>query len=491
MSSSSRTLTSTVPSRRSDSAGTGAHEDMPIALLRHELIDVDSAALLLRSSKLCQLKNEAGAKVYSVYCRLLELGLYLGYIPVSYRVPRSGFGSYTSRVSIDDGQGDMPMLSTIHPAVRAILADKHYVEVGFGLDSHPVILAQLLSSYQIECPQLTHYIEHLDVCVSEVAHVCGISKETAQELFHRLSYLGSPEAWMLEVGTTNPPPDWVGALSAEMEGNASRIVQRPELDSVRLTKVHDLRQGARISQRLTASIMLLYLQTLERRCVDALQDAIERDGFMVGALNHNGVHVLRGGGDAGDCSEISSRNICNWKAAVCVTAGYDLEVRVKSFELDSSWFESSNVPHDAKWDKSWMNGACIMGYPRMKVLWEERAFKVVVCGDFVREEREKHAVYTRRKLLDAYEHLKTFTVKYRANGEGTLIPSSFMKIWLQDQHMRTYEYMGTYPPPMICPRHTYNCWTGSPQCAELGLPPSKKSFGNLPPQLPTSSVVAI
>lgn len=462
MSSASRTLTSTVPSRRSvASAGGGVSgNDVEVSVLSKELIDVDMAVLLLRSSKLRHLKNDAGEAMHAAYCRSLGLGIHLGgYIPVSYRVPTSGFGRYTSRVSIDDGLGHMPMLCTMKREVRNLLADKHYVDVDF-VNCHPVILAQLLHSYQIDSPHLTRYIEQRESCLREVTLACGISRDIAKELFIRLSYLGSMQAWMLESGATGCPPAWVGELSDELSANATRIVQRPELDGVRLTKVRDLRQGARISRRLTSSILSIYLQTLERRCLDALRDAMERDGFTIGALIHDGLHVLRGGGDADDGPDVSDLNLRNWRAHVLVTAGYDLEVKVKPFELDRSWLESDEAPLDPQWDNSWMSGSSIMGYPEMKALWEQRAFKVVVCGDFVRKEREKHAVYTRRKLVDAYEHLKTVSIQYRPNGEGSLVSSSFIKVWVPDKHLRKYEYMDTYPPPLVCPDHTYNCWSG-------------------------------
>lgn len=418
------------------------------------------AKLLLRSLKLRNLKNDAGETMHAAYCRTLCLGIYLGgYIPVSYRIALSGFGRYTSRVSIDDGQGHMPMLCTMKREVRNLLVSKNYIDIDF-VNCHPVILAQLLHSHQISCPHLTHYNNHRESCLSEVVDACGISRDVAKQLFIRLSYLGSQEAWVLDSGATAPPPSWVGSLSEELEANAIRIVQRPELDGVRSTRVRDWRQGSVISRRLTSSILSVYLQTLERRCLDALRDAIERDGFTVGALIHDGLHVMRGGGATCDGPEIIDLNLRSLQAHVLIAAGFDLDLKVKPFELDMSWLESFDAPLDLRWDECWMSGASIMGYSCMKALWEQRAFKVVVCGDFVREEQSKHAVYSRRKLLDAYEHLKTVTIRYRPNGEGSLVSSSFIKVWVQDQHLRTYKYIDTYPPPMICPNHTYNCWTG-------------------------------
>jgi hypothetical protein len=96
----------------------------------------------------------------------------------------------------------------------------------------------------------------------------------------------------------------------------------------------------------------------------------------------------------------------------------------------------------------------------MKATWEQRALKVTVCGDYMREEREKHAVYTRSKLVDAYEHLKFAEIQYDERGEGRLSKHVFIRAWVADEEIRTKKYIDIYPPPLVCPSHTYNMWSG-------------------------------
>ena len=42
-----------------------------------------------------------------------------------------------------------------------------------------------------------------------------------------------------------------------------------------------------------ASISSAFLQSQERACLDALCDAISRDGFEVGALIYDGLHIIK------------------------------------------------------------------------------------------------------------------------------------------------------------------------------------------------------
>jgi hypothetical protein len=216
---------------------------------------------------------------------------------------------------------------------------------------------------------------------------------------------------------------------------------------------------------MLASILSVHLQTLERRCLDALMDAIIRDGYDVGALIYDGLHVLKCA-HLDDSDGVPKSVLKNWRAHVMYTAGYDLELKVKPLDADpSSWLScegsvARDADDDPKWDDSWMDGSSVMTYAKMKEVWELRAFKVTVCGDYVREEREKHAVYTRSKLMDAYEHLKFADITYSDNGEGRVKTSPFIKAWVSDQRLRCYKYIDTYPPPLCCPSHTYNMWNG-------------------------------
>lgn len=225
------------------------------------MIDVDMAALLLKSDRMRHMKNDSGESIFGAHCRTLHLGIHLGgYIPVSYRVPKSGFGRYISRVSIVDG-GDtfMPMLSTMKREVRGLLADKYYLDVDF-VNCHPVILEQLLYSHRIPCPLLQHYINNRELCLAEVEKGCGVSRDCAKELFIRMSYLGSIKEWIVDASIAIAPASWVTALGEELSGNAVRILHRPELDGIRLLKTRDLRAGAVIPTRVVSSIISIYLQ---------------------------------------------------------------------------------------------------------------------------------------------------------------------------------------------------------------------------------------
>ena len=432
-------------------------------LIIHEQLDLDMVSLLLQSAKLRQLKNDEGGSMFDAYSRLFHLAQHLGgSVPVRYTVPTSGFGRYMSQVAIDDRQVFMMSLTIMKREVRALLAAKHYLDVDF-VNCHPVILEQQLGFHSIPCPLLTRYISGRDACLTEVSDACGVSRDDAKNLFIRLVFLGGVGSWISDASASAPPPSWVYQLHDELRDNAERLVGSPELDDIRRCRVKGGAARRPLDTPTLASVLSIHLQTLERRCLDALHDAITRDGFTVGPLIYDGLLVLKsdlpGGAD--------ESTLKNWRAHVLCAAGFDLELKVKPFDIDRSWLEPDpSAPLldglDAKWDDSWMDGSHIMSYGDMKKLWEQRSFKVTVCGEFAREELEKHiVVYSRNKFVEAYEHLTYSEILYdSAGGVGRVKKKPFIKAWVADASLRKYKYMDTFPPPLICPPNTYNTWIG-------------------------------
>lgn len=427
---------------------------------------MDVVDRLLRSRKLRTMTGDDETRTYESYRRTLQLAKLLGgYIPVSYREPEDGFGRFTSRVSIDDGRGHLPSLTTMKREVRSHLAARYYHDVDF-VNCQPVILEQVLERHRIPCPQLSKYVGDREACLEDVMTTCGVTRNEAKSLFIRLVFLGSVSAWQTDVNARAPPPSWIDGLRSELLDNAERLVVRSELDDIRRSRCKDLGGAGNALRRpmathALASVLSIYLQTLERRCLEALYDAIQRDGFEVGSLIYDGLLVRKPRDGDG---EISKTTLKTWRAHVLCMAGYDIEIKVKPFDTDPSWLEpvdSDGHPSpDPHWDDSWMDGTTLMTYAQMKAKWEERSIKVTVCGDYMREEREKHAIYTRSKLVDAYEHLKYSQIKYNDHGEGTLTKHSFIKAWVTDEEIRTKKYIDFYPPPLMCPEHTYNMWSG-------------------------------
>jgi hypothetical protein len=451
-------------------------------LVLDEVIDLSNVDKLIHSHKLRNLAGDDNMVMYESYRRLLRIAAFTdGKVPVAYRQQEDGYGRLTATVAVDDGRGALPSLTTMKREVRAILAAKNYHDVDF-VNCHPVILEQVLNRHFIPCPMLSKYVAERESCIQDVMATCGVSRDAAKSLFLRLIFLGSIEAWIADElgdndGATRPPPQWVFDLRDELVSNAERLVMRPELDELRDARIQPGRVSTSAWQQIPAkalsSLLSVYLQTIERRCLDGLYSAVLRDGYEVGALIYDGMLVRK----AGNSDNIPKSMLKTWRAHVLCETGYDIEIKVKELVVDESWLlgrcpksppgpaaqDPPAVESDPYWDDSWMDGSVLMTYAQMKARWELRSLKIIVFGDYMREEREKHIIYNRSKLIDAYEHLKYSEFVTCASSSMKTLKlqkHSFIKAWIADEDIRTKKYIDIYPPPLACPSHVYNMWTG-------------------------------
>ena len=417
--------------------------------------------LLVNSAKLKDLKNDDGQTMCGAYIRYMDTAkLFGGKVPVSYTLASSGIGRYKSSVDMNVSKGSslfMPTFTTMKREIRALLADKEYLDIDF-VNCHPSILEQTLDRNCIPCPLLTNYNGNRATHLRTIAEACGVSCDCAKELFIRILYLGTVDAWCHDsnVSPDVVVPKFVIDLAAELVLNTELLLTRPELQPfISFITGSTSLMTPRLSNHCMASISSSFLQSQERACLDALCDAIIRDGFKIGALIYDGMHISKDP----RFSSSSKMFLKNWRSHVtCTTGGLDLEIKVKPFDIDMTWLVASSLPIDI-WDDSWMNGTRIFSYTEMKELWEKRAFKIVVSGDFARQERKKFAVYNKAKLLDAYQHLHFAKVDEGKNSPS-LTRHHFIKTWLDDCDLRGYKWFDLYPPPMECPEDTFNSWTG-------------------------------
>ena len=213
----------------------------------------------------------------------------------------------------------MPTFTTMKREVRALLAERDYLDLDF-VNCHPSILEQTLDRNCIPCPLLSRYNEERSRHLQAVIDHCGVTMDLAKELFIRILYLGSVDMWLRdtnldpEVGV----PSFINDLAAELRSNTDHLLMCPELKPF-VSRVNRS-SPQRLSSHDMASISSAFLQTQERACLDALCDAIVRDGFEVGALIYDGLHIVK----SPRFMSSSKMFLKNWRAhTICNTGGLD------------------------------------------------------------------------------------------------------------------------------------------------------------------------
>jgi hypothetical protein len=86
-------------------------------------------------------------------------------------------------------------------------------------------------------------------------------------------------------------------------------------------------------------------------------------------------------------------------------------------------------------------------YMETKAEFEKTHFKIRKPVGFVRQTESELQLLTRKELFDLYEN------KFVG-------AEQFVKLWLKDPEIRTYERFDFLPPPLKCPVDVHNTWTG-------------------------------
>jgi hypothetical protein len=190
---------------------------------------------------------------------------------------QEGFGRLRSEV-MATGMRATPYVR-MRCEVRAALASAHYWDVDMT-NCQPRLLQQRLQQYSIPCPLLSRYVSRRGQSIEEVAAGCGVPACDAKRLFLRLMFYGSVQGWLgaHPEARADGVPGWVYGLQREMRESASRLLGL-DLPFMRELRSAYSRRNVALSPQppdgapdaaerdSTASMMALYLQTLECECV--------------------------------------------------------------------------------------------------------------------------------------------------------------------------------------------------------------------------------
>ena len=465
-------------------------------MLLHERVDVDAGARLICSKPMLGLSDSGRHAEWRSYSNLVGLAKGLGgSIPVQYYLEseQRGYGRFRSEVSVS-GYGSLPSYTRMLREVRAHLADRYYFDIDM-VNSTPVLLEQLLQKYGIRCAELSRYVLERDACIADICQTCGVSRDDAKGLLIRILFFGTVRGWMNDragpATSSSPdalaPPPWVSRMQEELQAAARRLLEHADFMGLRAYHKERMERAAarggdddemRTSSSAgssrsagaafanpTGKTMALLLQTQERKCLEALVDAAQREGRTLGALVYDGVLVEKEGEDE---RELDAGMLRRWEDEIWRVTGYRLRLLAKPFEKNPVWL-ADDTAHQTADDETWMEktDTPLMSYEDMKASWERSAFKVVVCGMFVRVVRGGIEWYTRSKLIESYEHLSYSIIEHR-RGAATVKKYPFIYggpdlqrvSWLTDPQIRRYEEAVMLPPPMTAPASTYNTWTG-------------------------------
>ncbi len=305
--------------------------------------------------------------------------------------------------------------------VRAALAKNYYFDIDME-NAHPVMLIQMCEKNGWKCKALAHYVNHRNE-LFELFKEQGFTRDEVKIQALKMMYGGKPDeqcpAWLANTYYDN--------MRDIMVKFAEAYPQEYE-NAKKFKKYNSL-------GRCMANI----LQTKERECLLALIKSLEIDGRKVGTLMHDGCYVEKETNEM----EIDSDILRRAEDFIFEKTGFRHKITVKPIET------TYTVPNKEEVQVGRV-------YANVKANFEKNHFKCINRSCFVKLCFDEVKYMSKTDLMTSYGH-----EKYEEEGnKNNVVLKPFLKTWLEDEKMLTYEDLGVYPPPLVAPKGYYNLWDG-------------------------------
>eukprot|EP00798_Chlamydomonas_sp_ICE-L_P032864 gene32864-biopygen12042 len=437
----------------------------------HEKFDLSKVDSLLDSQGMVDLKINDRDKWKQIASTCMVARSLGGYVPVRYYMHESqdGYGRMKSRFDAT-GVSAVPYVRMGREA-RAVLAGDLYWDVDM-VNCQPSFLSQKCQQYKIKSPLLDRYVNDREASLTEVMDACGVTREDAKNLFIRLLFWGSVDAWTTDCGLEvdhNLVPVWIHALKKELREVATNLMDLPisEVEMIgQMVKSRSACTPVSFGSELSnsgdplATFIALFLQSIEHECVSALVHKVHGHHYSVGGIIYDGILVDKCG-----CMPIPDDDLLLLlETGVSRRTGYTIKLAVKPLSASPHWTTPpplQDTSNNAEYE-DWMNGAELLSYDEVKRDWEKSAFKIINQVVYVRiDGQDIRHVTSDKTLQEAFRHLGYVDITLRDSGSVSVSRTQpFIPRWIKDTSIRKYDDMKLMPPPIEVGGNVYNIWNG-------------------------------
>ena len=209
---------------------------------------------------------------------------------------------------------------------RPYLADGMYIELDIE-NCHPRLLAHFAGD-SVK-PVIHEYINHRADKLSEVMGITECSRDVAKELFLRVMYGGTIEAWMADHHVPSPPR-FCYEFSRSVRAIADSLTGDPLFDDCTIVAKFKKRFLVELNggRKWKATAMALFLQHQESAIMEVVINKLGEAGINPGALIHDAVLLPT------KC-DVDPELLAHH---VKVALGFDISLKYKPLTKDTAWY---------------------------------------------------------------------------------------------------------------------------------------------------------
>lgn len=283
---------------------------LDISILKTEIFDIDMANQLLRER---EISNEDHKKLQKYYKKRNGAGRE---VDVHYILKTKTNDEFLGRLYPKNHVG----LQTLPRDIRNALAQKYYWDIDFE-NAQPTLLLQYAAKNGWEHTYLKQFVENREKTLKETQELLKISRKEAKDRYIQL-FFGSTYYDGL--------PLWIAKSLA------------PELTKIKDNIYLSHSDLAKKMKHNKNSVMSFVLQTIERHCIIAVDNALKVKGRQIDVILHDGGYVRKVDGE----QEFPTNLLKELEHSVFTATGYRLHITQKPIETTFKYNESGFKIYD-------------------------------------------------------------------------------------------------------------------------------------------------
>lgn len=297
-------------------------------------------------------------------------------------------------------------LQNLQSDIRAALAQKFYTDVDMA-NAQPVLLSQYCASRLWSCPALNEYVEKREEILAHTMEEMGIKRWEAKKRITALVFGGSADG-MPEFFTHKLKPELTRLMKNIWNENEKQL------------------RWIRDKENRLAKGTAYILQTEERKCLEAMDRSLARQGLSLDVYIHDG-GLVRNRTDKPITQEVLEQVEADVKA----DTGYDITLVIKPIETS---FEFEETIDDDE------------AYRQTKEQFELEYCKVLSPPVYLHQKDGK------------IELLKSDALAHRERNRMTETGKPFLNRWITDPTIRTYSQI-VFSPKKPVSADKFNLFT--------------------------------
>ena len=317
---------------------------------------------------------------------------------ILYSLGKKTRNEYIGRLTPQNAVG----LTSMPRDIRNALARNHYHDLDI-VNSHPSILENICKKHNIPCNNLSNYNCNREQILNSISNDRDIAKKEIMKCLF---------------GT----PTQITALP-ELHTEITNIVYRLLSDEIIPDKIQKLAKKNNESN-WKGSALSLFLCEEEKKCLFALEKSLALQGMRLDTFIHDGGLVRK------DTPShiLANATIQQCEQDILISTGYKLSLKEKEMHTTYEIVKEQDE------------------YLNTKTEFEKSHFKLMEPLLYVRITDKGSQYLSKTELCDMYLN------KYINTNEP------FIKRWIQDAEIRTYNRLGFYPNEAMCPQNEYNLY---------------------------------